>query len=455
MRVLVCSQGFPRHPDDHHAPFILDHARALAAAGVEVTVLCPSAPELSGRDRFGEVDVVRFRYAPRRLELLGYSGAMHRHVRGPHALLLPLFMLGYFFAAIRLAASADVVHGHWWAPSGLVAVVAARLRGVASVVHVHGTDATLGSRHGLRSLARWVLRRADVVMAASSALGEWVRSLAGPRAEVVVAPMPLDPARVPSPSPPPPDGPVVAVGRLVPEKGFDVLIRAVGSTGDRLVLVGEGAERGALEALASSLGANVDFAGVVPPAELADWYRRARVVAVPSRREGFGLVAAEALAAGRPVVASDVGGLTDIVSPGVSGLLVPPGDPTELAAALGAVEASMGSAGPESVHWLSPPAIAELNVAAYDSAIARRVGRRPLLPVLVKVVSAAFVLVSGIFFYLALRGQWDEASALRLRWEARSVLAATVSVAVAHLILSASWVWLLRRMGGVVSWPSG
>ena len=75
-RVLVCTQGFPRHPDDHHAVFVLDHARALAAAGVAVRVLCPSGPGLPQNDRFGDVDVVRFRYAPSALERLAYTGAI-------------------------------------------------------------------------------------------------------------------------------------------------------------------------------------------------------------------------------------------------------------------------------------------------------------------------------------------------------------------------------------------
>src|SRR4029079_2675561 len=88
LRVLVCTQGFPRHPGDHRAPFILDHARALAAAGVAVTVLCPSAPGLGAHEWYGDVEVVRFRYVPRRFEVLAYSGAMHRSVRGPAALLL-------------------------------------------------------------------------------------------------------------------------------------------------------------------------------------------------------------------------------------------------------------------------------------------------------------------------------------------------------------------------------
>src|SRR5581483_6250386 len=77
-----------------------------------------------------------------------------------------------------------------------------------------------------------------------------------------------------------------------------------------------------------------DAVGFVPPRELGPYYARAAVVACPSRREGYGVAAREAMAYGRPVVASAVGGLADAVEDGVTGLLVPPGDPAALRAAL-------------------------------------------------------------------------------------------------------------------------
>jgi glycosyltransferase involved in cell wall biosynthesis len=368
-RVLVVTQGFPRRPGDHRAPFLLDHARALAGAGCRVTVLCPSAPGLAARERWGDVDVIRFRYAPRRLEVFAYSGAMHRDVRTWRVLLLPLFLAGYVRAVRRHSAAADVVHAHWWIPSGLVAVVAARRRVAVVAVHLHGTDAAI-ARGPLRPLAAWVLRRAAVVLAASPLLASWAKDVAG--VDAVVAPMPLGVDRVPSPTPPPPDGPVLAVGRLVPEKGFDVLIRAVAETGDRLVVVGDGDIRQALDSLTRSTNADVTFAGSVDPTELARDYAAARVVAVPSRREGFGMVAAEALAAGRAVVGTRVGGLPDLVTDGVTGTLVAPDDVAALVDALRSTDPALGANGPAAVAWLRPDAIAARNLAAYDAAVSDR-----------------------------------------------------------------------------------
>jgi glycosyltransferase involved in cell wall biosynthesis len=165
---------------------------------------------------------------------------------------------------------------------------------------------------------------------------------------------------------------VLAVGRLVPEKGFDVLIRAVAETGDRLVVVGDGDIRPALDSLTRSTNADVTFAGSVDPTELARDYAAARVVAVPSRREGFGMVAAEALAAGRAVVGTRVGGLPDLVTDGVTGTLVAPDDVAALVDALRSTDPALGANGPAAVAWLRPDAIAARNLAAYDAAVADR-----------------------------------------------------------------------------------
>ncbi|HEY1116393.1 MAG TPA: glycosyltransferase, partial [Acidimicrobiales bacterium] len=275
VRVLVCSQGFPRHPADHHASFVLDHARALTASGAEVHVSCPAGPGLPttdaypADDRHGEATTVavrRFRYAPRRWETLAYSGGMHHRARGAGALLLPLFLVGSLVDVVRSARHADVIHAHWWLPSGVIGVIAGRITGTPVVVQVHGTDAAM-AKGPLRWFARWVLRRADAVIAVSEDLAGWVRGVA--EVDATVLPMPLRPALADGLhghiTPPPADGPVLAVGRLVPEKGFDVLIRAAAKAAVRVVIVGDGGQEPVLRALADELGADVTFAGPVAP----------------------------------------------------------------------------------------------------------------------------------------------------------------------------------------------
>ena len=126
------------------------------------------------------------------------------------------------------------------------------------------------------------------------------------------------PAEVSEPDDPPH---ILYAGRLSPEKGVRELMAA--TQGLPLVVAGDG-----------PLRAEVPGAlGMVPHDALLRLYERAAVVACPSHREGFGIVCLEAMAAGRPVVASAVGGLRDLVVDGETGLLVPPGDVTALRAA--------------------------------------------------------------------------------------------------------------------------
>jgi len=126
-----------------------------------------------------------------------------------------------------------------------------------------------------------------------------------------------------------------AVGRCAPEKGFDVLLRAMVELPDcHLVIVGEGPQRDELAALARELGIEdrLTFTGWIDP----PWVSAIAfdIVVVPSRVEGFGLVAVEAMLAGMPVVGSRVGGLPEVVTDGVNGLLVEPENPSALAGSI-------------------------------------------------------------------------------------------------------------------------
>lgn len=129
---------------------------------------------------------------------------------------------------------------------------------------------------------------------------------------------------------------VVCIARLRREKGIDVLIRAVDSLRHalpvHLVIVGTGPEETALRALAAAGGTSVHFTG--HQADVGGWLALGDVIAIPSRRESFGRVTLEAMALGRPIVASGVGGLVDAVTDGEHGLLVAPEDPIALAGAL-------------------------------------------------------------------------------------------------------------------------
>jgi glycosyltransferase involved in cell wall biosynthesis len=164
---------------------------------------------------------------------------------------------------------------------------------------------------------------------------------------------------------------VLFVGRLAEEKGPAVLLEALVASAvpRRTVVAGQGSERARLETLAARCPGSVELPGVVPNEDLPSWYRRARVVVVPSFTEAAGMVPVEAMASGTPVVASSVGGLVDTVIDGENGWLVPPGDSVALATVLDRVLAdddllaSVGGAAHQSVgrfdaHTFGPRAIA-------------------------------------------------------------------------------------------------
>ncbi len=343
--MVLVTPGFPTSLDDHHKPFLADHARALAGAGAHVTVVCPSHPDAPSRHEVGGVEVRRVRFAPASVEARVALGESYRVFSGLSALWVIPMIAKLTLSAARQARhrSGDeaVIHGHWWFPCGLVAVAAAALAGrrTASVVHVHGSDAAVTTNAVHRWLGRRVLRRATAVVTVSEELRDWASSLVqqrGGQQQVVSMPVGVD--RLGPVTPTPADGPVVAVGRLMAEKGFDVLIEAVAlmdaTQRPDVVIVGDGPDRSRLEALALRRGVNATFAGAVAPGEIGEWYRRARLVCVPSRREGFGMITAEALATGRPVVATSVGAAPSFITDGTNGCLVPPDNAEALSAAL-------------------------------------------------------------------------------------------------------------------------
>ena len=363
---MLCTPGFPASVDDVDKPFLLDHATALSRTGLEVTVVCPMVNGLPSRHRVDGIEVVRVRYAPRRMQTLASTGSMYREARGLKSLLvLPMLLCLTVTMVRQLRRKNTVAYGHWWIPGGFAAVVAAAIARRPSVVHLHGSDAAIAATGVLRSIASFVMGRADVCLAVSQELASWGAKVSSRRCAVL--PMPLDLERLPHSSPAPQGGLTLSVGRLVTEKGFDLLIEAASlidyQRRPEITIVGVGPERSRLEAQARRLGVQLHLPGAVSPREIGDWYFRASVVVVPSRREGFGMVAAEASAAGRAVVATKVGAMPQIVENKVSGLLIEPENTDALYEALISVDPALGSAGPSKV--------AELGIDAHGQRVRR------------------------------------------------------------------------------------
>jgi len=373
------TSSFPRHPDDPVAPFLLDLARAQVADGMRVTVVCPHDESLPVREWLGDVEVVRARYAPERFERLAYRGGLLATARDPAAaLLVPGLVAALATTARRVANDdrPDVIHAHWWLPSGLAALAARRS---PLVITLHGSDVGLAERPGVGVLAHAVASRARFVAAVSDPLLQAARAalrLDPARSGVVRMPVGVDSSHAPGSPEAGPPWRLVAVGRASPEKGFDVLLDALhiarrDGADVTLEIVGDGPERAVLEAQCGQLGLRgaVRFVGPLPRAALYERMAASHAVVVPSRREGLGLVAVEALALGRPVIASEVGGLPEVVTPG-TGILVPAEDPVALAHALRSVPLPSPPAGAPAVAAHATATVVAAHRDMYARAIA-------------------------------------------------------------------------------------
>ncbi|MCC6157544.1 MAG: glycosyltransferase family 4 protein [Deltaproteobacteria bacterium] len=337
MRLLIVSTSYPNRAGHGSGTFVHEQARSMAARGHEVRVICPNAPELVREESIDAVQVTRFRYAPGGLERVAYGGGIPANLRAKPWLWLavPSFV-GAMATAIRhAAASADLVHTHWTA-AGLAAVISG-VR-VPIVASFHGSD-LMTSNALMKDAARAVTRRSRAVLVHSREMAEHAAVVAAP-SNVFVLPLGVDTAAIAALEDRERCDEIVCVGRLSREKGQDVLLDAftrLPYSGTRLRLVGTGPTERELRDQANRLGisARVDFAGECPHADTVESVRRARIAAIPSRREGFSLACLEAMAAGSAIVATRCGGPEELLDDGRCGLLAPPDDPAALADALG------------------------------------------------------------------------------------------------------------------------
>lgn len=316
MRVLCVSNMYPGPRDPDYGAFVEDMCTALAARGlgVERAVIDHRA---GGRLR------TPAKYAA----LLGRTA---RRVRG-----------------------CDVVYAHYLFPTGAVAAACARAARVPWVVTAHGQDVRNLDRPAVRRATQAALAGAAGVIAVSRYLADALRVSGLRLPRLHVADMGVDLGRF-APGDRtaargrlslPRDGPLIlAVGGLTERKNPLGLLQAFARVrairpDARLALVGDGPLAGAVAAGVARLGLDgaVIRPGAVAHGAVADWMRAADLLAVVSRVEPLGQVALEALACGRPVVATRVGGTAEVVPVPSAGALVDPLDPGSVAAALLAV----------------------------------------------------------------------------------------------------------------------
>jgi glycosyltransferase involved in cell wall biosynthesis len=328
-RVLVVTHLFPTPSNLLQGPWVAEQVDA-SSSFADISVLCCSRS--ATRAETLRSTGVRAYFAPTdspfgsgRVGLIAssarYRAALRRHLAAH-------------------AADYDLLHAHFGFPDGVLVAAAARRAGLPHVITLHGDDGYyLISRHDwLGHAVRTSLDSAARVICVSESMANVVRRHVRDAEKVIVVTNGYDDELFRL-SHQPRNG-VLFVGTLTKVKNVDLLLRTYGSLaprlGEHLTIVGDGPLRAGLERLAADLGisARVSFLGVQSREKVCELMGTARCLVLPSSNESWGVVVAEALACGTPVVASHVGGLPEIVRDPVAGVLVEPGNGDALACAL-------------------------------------------------------------------------------------------------------------------------
>lgn len=325
MRILMLNYEYP--PIGGGAsPITRALSEQLAESGHAVDVVTMGYGKLPFLETFGNLRVFRvpaLRHSPVRAITVEMAS----------------YLVSGFVQAMRLTGKQryDLVHAHFMMPTGVLAAAVRRIRGLPTVVTIHGSDVPGYNpdrfERGHRLLApawRTLVRSADAIISPSQYLADLLR-------EVEPAPVDLIPYGF-SPAPQldlPRRKRILFVSRLFPRKGARHVLEALSGLDTRgweFAIAGDGPMLPELQNQAKQLGLQVSFPGFIKGAELQELYATSAIFVLPSLRDNFPVVLLEALSAGCAVITSDSSGMPEVI--GDAGLLVPPGDVPAIRAAL-------------------------------------------------------------------------------------------------------------------------
>ena len=354
-KVLVIGSVYPRFHEDAEVPWLRTSIAHLKKAGLDIQVLAPSYKGLKSHEIDG-VKVNRFRYAPASWEFLTHEeGAPSKMANKPWLQLLAIpYIISGFFKCIKICRKfkPDIIHAHWPFPHAYIALGAAKLFKIPLVLNFHGAELLLiRKKKWVRPLLKFAISQAQAVFANSSFTASKIKALRN--VDVEWSPygttlesahcLPRESGDLPSPHAINGKFKILFVGRHIERKGICYLIEAAkylprDQFEIRIVGVGDLTEQLKEQAAhASADSAEIIFTGKLSPEALANEYKTANVFTLPAivdskgDTEGLGVVLIEAMELGLPIVASNVGGIPDVVVDGESGILVPEKDPQALA----------------------------------------------------------------------------------------------------------------------------
>ncbi len=350
MRVLAITKIFPNSLEPLEAPFNRQQFGELAKL-CDLSLL-EAIPHFPGASLTGQpARASKLARLPKRERIDGIDVTYMRQLYLPVVgvpLALPLYIASMkpYLSMIR---EADIVLASWAYPDGCASIIMAHHLGKPCAVKVHGSDINIVAQMtSARALLKRILPKADAAISVSRQLSDELASLGLVRSRIHLVANGVSTAlfhvrdrrQAREHLGVAHDRPIVLfVGRIEPQKGVDEILDAWETVRARipeavLVLVGDGPLKGRVQALQERWGDGLIAPGARPLAEVAEWLGACDAFTLPSWKEGTPNVVLEALASGRPVVGSRVGGIPDILADERSGLLVPAHDANALAKAL-------------------------------------------------------------------------------------------------------------------------
>lgn len=329
-KLLVTASTFPRWEGDTEPRFVLDLAAHMTDQ-FQVTALVPAAPGAKEREILEGVEVIRYHYFPvHKWETLCYPGAIVPRIKEKkiRMFLVPFLFISLYFHLFKLLPKYDIVHAHWLIPQGIVQSFFKK----PYIVTGHGGDVVSLNKGIIRKLKIRCLKKARHVTVVSEYSQEKVRELVYEVKPDIIS-MGVDTSQF---------GEqyhisdyfgqgdkkvVLFVGRLVEIKGVAYLIEAMRQIEAMLVIVGDGPFRSELERQAMNMREKVVFLGSKTHRELQAIYASADIFVSPSitlkdgSKEGLPTAIMEAMASGLPVVASNSGGISQLIKDRINGLL--------------------------------------------------------------------------------------------------------------------------------------
>lgn len=355
MRMLLISSVFPKSESDDQVPWLRESCRRLKESGVEIEILAPSCRGLKNH-KINGIFVYRFRYGPAAWErLTGEEGATNKIRKNPwlKVMVLPYIWCGFWNLTELLLKNAaakkkyDLIEVHWPFPNALIALPAL-WAGIPLVYRYYTAELKLSNQNIFyRLLFKWILGWARAHVAISGYSAALVKKI-NPKLAVEVVPYgsgsPVE-SREEKAQVNRKRRQILFVGRHIERKGIPYLIEAMKllPRDYSLTLVGEGDQTLALKSMAATWTegqGKITFTGKISNEAIALAYATHDIFVLPAivdsrgDTEGLGVVLVEAINAGIPIVASNVGGITDIIINNQTGLLTPEKDSVALAEAI-------------------------------------------------------------------------------------------------------------------------